>query len=153
MSDFNRRLGEHIRRLRKLQGLSLLDVESVSGKEVKASVLGAYERGERVVSAPRLARLAEIYGVPLRAMLPSPPGSGGGPAVSMSLDLNKLQEADSADARTVVRYVRSIQAQRAEWSGNVFSIRGEDVRALSTALDVTPEELVRRLDELGVRLT
>ena len=38
--------------------------------EFKASVLGAYERGERAISVPRLLRLAEIYEVPADQLLP-----------------------------------------------------------------------------------
>ena len=38
--------------------------------EFKASVLGAYERGERAISVPRLMRLAEVYDVPADTLLP-----------------------------------------------------------------------------------
>ncbi|MEX2394756.1 MAG: helix-turn-helix transcriptional regulator, partial [Actinomycetota bacterium] len=61
----NERLGEHLRRLRKQKGLSLLDVQALSEGEFKASVVGAYERGERAISAVRLASLAALYRLPL----------------------------------------------------------------------------------------
>src|SRR5438445_40447 len=64
----NRRVGDHLRRLRKQKGLSLLDVEATSDKEFKASVLGAYERGARTVYATRRARLAGRY----RRLPPAP---------------------------------------------------------------------------------
>ena len=54
-------VGERLRSIRRQKGLSLHDVEARSGMEFKASVLGAYERGERAISVPRLLRLAEIY--------------------------------------------------------------------------------------------
>ena len=54
-------VGERLRSIRRQKGLSLQDVEARTGKEFKASVLGAYERGERAISVPRLMRLAEIY--------------------------------------------------------------------------------------------
>ena len=54
-----------------------------SGEEFKASVLGAYERGERAISVARLQRLARFYGVPGRpaparatTVRPSGPGPG-----------------------------------------------------------------------------
>ena len=50
--------------------LSLQEVESVSRQEFKASVLGAYERGERAISVPRLQRLARFYSVPVDQLLP-----------------------------------------------------------------------------------
>lgn len=68
--EINEKIGDHLRRLRKQKGMSLLDVEATSSGEFKSSVLGAYERGERAISAPRLARLADLYGVSLPAMLP-----------------------------------------------------------------------------------
>lgn len=70
--DLNRQLGEHIRKLRKQLGRSLHDVERSSNGDFKASVLGAYERGERAISVARLDALAKLYGVPLAAMLPTP---------------------------------------------------------------------------------
>src|SRR4030088_2071516 len=63
-------VGERLRSIRRQKGLSLHDVEARSGMEFKASVLGAYERGERAISVPRLLRLAEIYQVPPDQLLP-----------------------------------------------------------------------------------
>lgn len=150
--DINRRLGDHLRRLRKQKGLSLLEVESLSSSEFKSSVLGAYERGERAISAARLARLAELYRLPLQAMLP-PDGvvTEGGGGAGVALELNRLEGASGNEAATVLRYVRSLQSQRQDWTGPVFRIRSEDVRALASVLERSPQEFVKLLDELGVR--
>ena len=64
MATTGARVGERLRAIRRQKGLSLHDVEARSSLEFKASVLGAYERGERAISVPRLLRLAEIYEVP-----------------------------------------------------------------------------------------
>src|SRR4051812_29090736 len=64
------KIGERLRAIRRQQGLSLHDVEARSGQEFKASVLGAYERGERALSVDRLLRLAELYDVPAGQLLP-----------------------------------------------------------------------------------
>ena len=152
---FNERLGEHLRRLRKQKGMSLLEVEASSGKEFKASVLGAYERGERAISTARLARLARVYRLPLRAMIPhdrtpSPDGAGSG----ISVDLTRAEASDAPEARAVARFVRQVQGMRHDWTqGPVVGVRASDVRAMAAALDSTPEDLVRRLDELGVRVS
>ena len=53
-------VGERLRAIRRQKGLSLHDVEARSRTEFKASVLGAYERGERAISVPRLMRLADL---------------------------------------------------------------------------------------------
>lgn len=67
---FARKVGLRLRSVRKQKHLSLHAVEAVSGQEFKASVLGAYERGERSISVPRLQRLAELYDVPVDQLLP-----------------------------------------------------------------------------------
>ena len=64
------RVGDRLRSIRRQKGLSLHEVEAMSNEEFKASVLGAYERGERVISVPRLMRLANVYGVPPEQLLP-----------------------------------------------------------------------------------
>src|SRR5207248_6339779 len=67
---YARRVGERLRAIRKQKGLSLQEVEGASTQEFKASVLGAYERGERAISVPRLQRLARFYNVPVDQLLP-----------------------------------------------------------------------------------
>ena len=71
---YAQRVGARLRTVRRQKGLSLQDVESGSHQEFKASVLGAYERGERAISVPRLYRLARFYGVPVDRLLPPDPG-------------------------------------------------------------------------------
>ena len=56
-------LGERMRAIRQQKGLSLNEVEQSTNQEFKASVMGAYERGERIISVPRLERLARFYNV------------------------------------------------------------------------------------------
>ena len=63
-------VGSRLRLVRKQKKLSLQAVEANSGLEFKASVLGAYERGERSISVPRLQRLAALYDVPIDQLLP-----------------------------------------------------------------------------------
>src|SRR5919202_1214122 len=68
--SYARKVGQRLRAIRRQKGLSLQDVEAMSGHEFKASVLGAYERGERIISVPRLQRLAGYYDVPVDQLLP-----------------------------------------------------------------------------------
>ncbi|HEX3622708.1 MAG TPA: helix-turn-helix transcriptional regulator, partial [Acidimicrobiales bacterium] len=67
---YARRVGQRLRAIRRQKRLSLQEVEAASTQEFKASVLGAYERGERVISVPRLQRLADFYRVPVDQLLP-----------------------------------------------------------------------------------
>src|SRR6201988_5241253 len=73
-SGYGRRVGERLRAIRRQKRLSLQDVEASSLQEFKASVLGAYERGERAISVPRLQRLARFYNVPVDQLLPPDEG-------------------------------------------------------------------------------
>ena len=63
-------------------------------------MLGAYERGERAISVPRLERLAQFYTVPVDQLLPrevTGSQADGGAAVagtrSWPIDLAKLAAA------------------------------------------------------------
>jgi len=147
----NRRLGEHLRRLRKQKGLSLLDVQALSDGEFKASVMGAYERGERAISAVRLAGLASLYRLPLQAMLPA--GEGGEPANTqgLAIDATLLDGAKSPEAKALARFVRRMQAMRQDWTGGIVRIRAEDLVSLASAVDRSPAELVRIIEEEGLR--
>jgi len=151
-ADADRRVGDHLRRLRKQKGLSLLDVEAASRKEFKASVLGAYERGERAVSAARLSRLAEVYRLPLQAMLPPDGHAATDGAPGIALDVERLGQVHTPEGQTVARFVRLLQAQRRDWTDRVVRIRADDIRALACAVDRTPTDLIALLDELKVRV-
>lgn len=145
------RVGEHLRRLRKQRGLSLLDVESASSGEFKASVLGAYERGERAISAGRLVRLGRLYDLPPQAMMPVDRVREPGGDSSAAIDLTRLEELETSEARTLIRYLEQIRAQRGDWTARVVRIRAIDVRVLASALDRSPVEFNALLDEMGIR--
>jgi CheY-like chemotaxis protein len=80
---FNREVGARLRRARVDKELSLAAAEVASNGEFKASALGCYERGERSLSAFRLHRLAELYGVSCTGLLEGGDmaGNGDDPAV------------------------------------------------------------------------
>jgi transcriptional regulator with XRE-family HTH domain len=160
MSSYAQQVGDRLRNIRLQKGLSLHDVEERSTKEFKASVLGAYERGERSISVPRLQRLAMFYGVPVDHLLPrggaaSTNGEASADMLSESvcIDLQALEENSEPEARTLSRYLALIQMQRGDFNGKMLTIRRDDVRALAAILDQSPEGLVRRLAELGIRRT
>jgi transcriptional regulator with XRE-family HTH domain len=148
---YARAVGDKLRNLRRQQGLVLLAVEEASGGEFKASVLGAYERGERVISVSRLQRLARLYGVPVDQLLPSegPPVSvrDSSPSEPVRLDLRRLASLDSAEGNVLQRYVAAIQVQRGDFNGRMITIRDEDVRALGWIFQSDETSMRARLRE------
>jgi transcriptional regulator with XRE-family HTH domain len=157
-SDYAARVGERLRSIRLQKRLSLHDVEDASAKEFKASVLGAYERGERSISVPRLQRLAQFYGVPVDRLLPQPEedvisleSSTQNAERGIRIDLTKLEQVDAPEIPIIGRYVTMIQMARGDFNGKILTVRGDDVRALAAVLDTTPDNLATRLDSLGLR--
>jgi transcriptional regulator with XRE-family HTH domain len=152
-------IGERLRAIRRQQGLSLHDVEARSAQEFKASVLGAYERGERALSVGRLLRLAELYDVPADQLLPRSHEveidlTRAGPTErALTIDLVRLNELEEPDAEVLARYAATIQLQRQDFNGRMLTIRRDDVRVLAAVLGRTPDNLGARLDELGLRVS
>jgi transcriptional regulator with XRE-family HTH domain len=158
MASYAEQVGERLRNIRLQKGLSLHDVEERSGKEFKASVLGAYERGERSISVPRLQRLAIFYGVPVDHLLPRlgpeaaiEAAAAASPDEAVCIDLEALEARSEPEARTLNRYLSLIQTQRGDFNGKVLTIRRDDVRVLAAILDQSPGGLIERLDDLGLR--
>jgi len=150
---YARQVGERLRHIRKQQRLSLQAVEENSEREFKASVLGAYERGERIISVLRLQALAGLYGVPVDQLLPS---NGSGPEVRspssgrITIDLSRLAHVEGPERETLQHYVTMIQLQRGDFNGRVITIRNDDVSALGRVFERSEGAMRERLRELGV---
>ena len=148
---YRKEVGRRLRDIRRQRKLSLQDVEGESKQEFKASVLGAYERGERAISVPRLQRLARFYGVPVDQLLPvvEEPPTPAAVEESVTIDLAQLDSRD--DMKTMDRYLRSIRLQRQDFNGKVVTVRRDDVRALARVLGDSAGRVGDYLDELGLR--
>ena len=160
MATTGARVGERLRAIRRQKGLSLHDVEARSTLEFKASVLGAYERGERAISVPRLLRLAEIYEVPADQLLPRDfegeislvEGSSSIDSTSgFAIDLVRLHDVDDPDAQMLSRFASSIQLERQDFNGRMLTIRRSDLRVLAACLGRSVEDLGIRLEQMGLR--
>src|SRR3984893_18616073 len=79
--------------LRKQRGLTLQQVEVLSNKRLKGSLLAAYERGDRNISVTRLHQIATLYSVPVNQLLPEEIEGVGEPALppKLAIDLTQLQ--------------------------------------------------------------
>lgn len=161
------RVGGRLRAIRKQKRLSLQEVEASSNQEFKASVLGAYERGERAISVPRLQRLARFYAVPVDQLLPREDDdetiidldrAAAVPArapdeTPVTVDLHRLGGMRGPEATLLGRYLSMIQVQRGDFNGRMLTVRRDDLRAIACLLDTGLDSARTRLDELGLRLT
>ncbi len=162
--DFNGR----VLTIRRQKRMSLQEVEAASNHEFKASVLGAYERGERAISVPRLQRLARFYSVPVDQLLPGNAmpdfGRGTGEVIdltdrtqakavlgSITIDLTRLETLSGPEADMLNRYLSMIQVQRQDFNGRVLTIRGADLQAIAAILGTDVESAPNRLGDLGLR--
>ena len=123
VEDFNYALGQRLRAARRHRGWSLGDVEAHTDGEYKASVVGAYERGERAISVQRFARLAEIYGSPPSDLLPA----SLDPELVIDLDALSVADGDLVD-----RYLAAIQMMRKQ--PGVDEVRDSDRAVISSLL-------------------
>ena len=170
---YARAVGARLRAMRKQMRLSLQAVEVMSEQEFKASVLGAYERGERAISVPRLQRLAKLYDVPVDQLLPPDDDAttrwgvaGSSPETAplsarrslqgtpgnekVTIDLTKLHSVSGPERDLLRRFLSMIQVHRQDFNGRMITIRAEDVRAIACLFGVTTEVMVKRFDELGL---
>jgi transcriptional regulator with XRE-family HTH domain len=158
-ATYSRKVGDRLRVIRRQKRLSLQDVEAASGQEFKASVLGAYERGERAISVPRLQRLARFYNVPVDQLLPGDDGPAfadpraGAEPDAVTIDLRHLESLSGPEADMLTRYLTMIQVQRQDFNGRMLTIRRDDLRAIACILGVTVDGAGSRLDDLGLSLS
>ena len=166
--DYSKRVGERIRSIRRQKRLSLQEVEAASNQEFKASVLGAYERGERAISVPRLQRLSRFYNVPADQLLPADAGpsfgvnsvdegaaglddrSGRPASDPITIDLTQLASLSGPEAEMLTRYLTMIQVQRQDFNGRVLTVREQDRLALAAILGAGLDGVAARLESLGL---
>jgi transcriptional regulator with XRE-family HTH domain len=160
------RVGAWIRSIRRQQHLSLQDVEAATDHEFKASVLGAYERGERAISVPRLQRLARFYRVPVDQMLPHDDefglsANGSVPALAptdrvgsrpLTLDLQAIDHMGGHEGEMLRRYLRAIEWERGDYNGRMLTIRHDDLRTVACVFDCHLEQVPARLESLRLLL-
>jgi len=135
VDKFSASLGVRLRTARRQRGWSLGEVESYTNGEFKASVVGAYERGERALSVQRLVRLAEVYAVPPADLLPLMV-SGRGAVI----DLDAVAGSKGDDL--IDRFLAAIQFLRRE--GSPDEVRDSDKAVIASLLESTADAVSGR---------
>ncbi len=142
---FSVEVGRRLRSVRHARRMSLDDVERASDGRWSASAIGAYERGFRNLSLPRLRELAEFYTVPMSVLLGEVPADGLSVQAARKVVLDLEALGRQPEAEPVLRYLRTIILERGDFNGRVLSVRRDDVRALCAILRTTEGELFTRL--------
>ena len=152
--DYAAAVGARLRTVRGLRGLSLMQVERESAGRFKAIVVGSYERADRAVTVPRLAELAEFYGVPTQDLLPAEtaPAAAAPPTGDrkLTIDLPRLLALPARQAGPLARYALAIQQQRGTKNTRVLTIREKDLQTLAVIYAVAPHDLTQMLNAWGV---
>src|SRR5690606_9975733 len=118
--EFTRAVGQRLRAIRQAQGLSLAEVETRSDGRWSASAVGAYERGFRTLSLPRLRALADFYRVPVAVLLgEATPLAEARERRKIVVELEALSRIDPAAPSR--RFVQSIIDARGDFNGKVLS--------------------------------
>jgi len=148
---FTSSVGQRLRAIRQAQGLSLAEVEARSDGRWSASAVGAYERGFRTLSLPRLKSLADFYRVPVAVLLGEPlPVEQTGERRKIVLDLEAMHKIDPA--APIRRFVQSIIESRGDFNGRVLSLRHDDLKALCTLVGGDIPTGVAQLRSWGVMI-
>ena len=119
-------------------------------------MLGAYERGERAISVPRLEKLAKFYGVTIDQLLPRDPmrvednQPGASAPTKLRIDVAKLSMRDGLEFKMLERFLRMIQVQRQDFNGKVITVRAHDTRAIAVMLDIPIDQVGPRLASLDL---
>ncbi len=135
--QFNVELGQRLRQARKSRGWSLLEIEDMTDGDFKASVMGAYERGERSVSAHRLCKLADLYEVPAGSLLPAPYDGSDEPLV---IDLSRAENLSVDQANAMERFLNAIQVMRKDPTGLGMAVRQSDLHILNSFISEQVEQ-------------
>ena len=169
-ATYVRALGSRLRALRHQMGLTLQDVKRMSDGKMGTTVLGSYERGDRVITAPRLQWLARIYDLPVDQLLPPEGDAQSVPADArdagldpvpsrrsglanprkVAIDLARLKEQVGPEWEILRRFVDAIRLERQDFNGRMITIRTGDLRVLASTIGFTPDAMGRRLDDLGL---
>ncbi len=153
--SYSKRVGARLRSLRKQKGLTLQEVEVLSSKKLKGSLLAAYERGDRNISVTRLHQISRLYGTPVQELLPEdmPPAEEAEIPPKVSIDLKQLAGLPERQATPLAKHLMAIQDQRRDFNGRVLTIRTADLDSLATAYHTTPDVLRRTFRDWGIYYT
>ena len=140
-----------MREAREARGLSLKAVEIALEGSIRASMLGAYERGKHSITARRLCRLARLYGVPIEELVEpiddqrAPIERGVRADEGIRFEVRKLEHARGREAQALLRLVRFVEDRRQRHSAESIELRHEDLVTAAATLGRSFDSFVEAL--------
>jgi len=103
-TTYEQEVGNRLRNLRESRDLTRKDVEHLTGKEFKESILAMYESGTRRIPTPRLKKLADFYAVPVSFAL----GEAQAMNQTQSYDIEAMLMSDPKYSEEEVELLRHV---------------------------------------------
>lgn len=145
------RVGQELKKIRKQRGLSLADVEALSGGRWKAVVVGSYERADRAITVGRLSSLMALYQAPISALFSlSHTRSEGvrsgdsGRSEELTLEITRRHEM-AAHSFALSQFVTYIINVRGDWNGHVITVRRSDLEMIATCEGLSFNDFIEKL--------
>jgi len=149
----NQEIGRRIRKARKARGWTIAQMAEVG--QIKAVVIGSYERGSRNMPLSRIGELATILNVDLSYLLGLEPVTQSVTQSVTSSETGNFNSAVTIDLRAIsrprlthsdwlaqlVKYCGGIVKARNDWNGEVLSLRASDLEHLSFAIGASTTEI------------
>jgi transcriptional regulator with XRE-family HTH domain len=137
-------LGGVLRDMRTKRGFTLRETATRSAGIFKASVLAAYERGERSISLERFHALAGVYEIPAHRLLAEVVRSLEDRRPD-TIDVGTVGDGDEPVARALHGFVQRVMTLRGA-DTEMITLRAGDLQVLSTSLGISELELRNRFD-------
>ena len=150
-SSFNRpfpsnvEIGRRMREARKKRGWTIAQMAQIG--ELKAVVIGSYERGSRNMPISRLGEIARILGVDVDFLLGQPTPRHH-VVTPLTIDLRALSRPSHTNPSwlaVLISYCAGIVKRRNDWNGEVLSLRDSDALNLSFSIGIEQAELLNWL--------
>ena len=147
MDAYTVMVGQRLRTIREQRLYSLQAVERESNHEFPSSVIGAYERGERIMTVQRLERLAQFYDVPITQLLPQDDDRAAVevPRPALRVRLCRLDELEGEPFDRFRALVERIQCKRGQHEMETVTLREQDLEDVASMFSVPADEMADRL--------
>lgn len=127
----NAEIGSRMRAARKKRGWTIAEMAEIGN--IKAVVIGSYERGSRNMPISRLGEVARILGVNVAYLLGQPVIQRSSTQIR-TIDLRAISRPSYSNPERLallVTYCSGIIKSRGDWNGEILSIRDTDLLHLS----------------------